>query len=350
MFAGYLQHDAQEVLKVLLTSIQEVSTNTPTVYDVTSHPESPVGEHMIYAGKKRKLAAPESDCGSVKKPLIGKKQFTYKTLTDYYSPQTPVEPLRQQILSPSSSRSQVKHKHSDFITDTFQGQLIYQTHCYECDSYTKHSESFLDITVPVSSTCLPGFPQGFSPVKQTCVNGVGPYSLSWALSQFASRERLKGDNKYWCDQCGHLAEAERSILFLQLPHVVTVHLNRFSTQQWDIMSSVTVGKVVGNIATPVSLCMSPWCTHECTNKNQLYELFAVVFHSGSSCSSGHYTTCVRSKECHLLQTEVKGQDRADWIYFDDDTVDTISQSEMLAMLSPLALGSTTAYILFYRNT
>ena len=79
----------------------------------------------------------------------------------------------------------------------------------------------------------------------------------------------------------------------------------------------------------------------------MYQLFAVVFHMGSSCSSGHYTVSVRARECRMvspaLSEQVKGD--SDWVEFDDEVVEVVSQEELMAKLSPLT--PSTAYILFY---
>ena len=100
---------------------------------------------------------------------------------------------------------------------------------------------------------------------------------------------------------------------------------------------------------PLSLSFKPWCTNDCSGKDTIYHLFAVVFHSGSSCSSGHYTACVRAEECRQIAPQ-DAKERFNgngWIYFDDDQLDYISKSELLEMMSPLSISASTVYILFY---
>ncbi len=41
-------------------------------------------------------------------------------------------------------------------------------------------------------------------------------------------ERLSGDNKYNCEKCGHLVEAERSITYQKMPNVLSIQINRFA--------------------------------------------------------------------------------------------------------------------------
>lgn len=53
-------------------------------------------------------------------------------------------------------------------------------------------------------------------------------TLTWAIGQFASVERIVGEDKYFCETCRHYTEAERSLLFDKTPEVITIHLKRFS--------------------------------------------------------------------------------------------------------------------------
>lgn len=46
---------------------------------------------------------------------------------------------------------------------------------------------------------------------------------------FTEVERLRDDNKYFCDTCLSHVEAERSLHYQGLPNILTLHLKRFST-------------------------------------------------------------------------------------------------------------------------
>jgi len=61
----------------------------------------------------------------------------------------------------------------------------------------------------------------------------GPKTLKWAIAQFASVERIVGEDKYFCETCRHYAEAERSLLFDKTPEVITIHLKRFSANSLE---------------------------------------------------------------------------------------------------------------------
>lgn len=58
-------------------------------------------------------------------------------------------------------------------------------------------------------------------------------TLTWAIGQFASVERIVGEDKYFCETCHHYTEAERSLLFDKTPEVITIHLKRFSANSLE---------------------------------------------------------------------------------------------------------------------
>lgn len=371
MFAGSQQQDAQELMRFLLVSIQNIRTAAATLrphLGVSEHNNTPPtsatldSTQVATVGRKRRA---DGQCGTVTKAmrsLEGHGRVACKPLTEYYGTDRPTIACSTEDATcsldcdPKPKQSEGNDlplkANSDFINDTFQGHLIFQTRCYECDALSQRTEPFLDISVPVSSESLPGFPPSCSPAKHSSLyrasTQVGSYSLSWALSQFASREKLRGVNKFWCDYCRHFVEAEHSIMFAELPNIVTIHLNRFTTQGWSHFSAAAVGKIGGSLAIPLTLSLHPWCSPHCTGKDRLYELFAVVFHSGSTCHSGHYTACVRAEESPAMLLQVAEHIACEWVYFNDDDVGYLSQPEVLDLLSPLSTGSTTAYILLYR--
>lgn len=337
--------------------------------------DTPSSSPCTHISRKRSIRREGSQ---VRKMLKSSAKKSIVKLTDYY------DVVGRSSTKPPLSRSLVKktgtsensskrvdcpaeRRHLLFITEMFQGELVSQIHCYECDNLTRRAEPFLDVSVPVFCQSLPGFPASSTPINgepkdnrtDLYHNGnsnkglVGPFSLSWALSQFCYREKLYGENKYSCENCRHLVEAEKTVLFGHLPLVMTIHLNRFATRiSYGMLSSISVRKIGGNIAVPTSLCFSAWCTRDCPGRDKMYHLFAVVFHMGSSCSSGHYTACVRERECQDLFPPFVDSKRAhgesgSWFYFDDEVVEVLTMEEVLDMLSPLTPSSQTAYILFY---
>lgn len=57
-----------------------------------------------------------------------------------------------------------------------------------------------------------------------------------------------------------------------------------------------LSKVNTPLQTPLTLSLEEWCTRPSSTKDQHYQLFAVVMHSGVTISSGHYTAYVRMSD------------------------------------------------------
>lgn len=372
-----MQQDAQEMLRFLLTSlhdtVQLALSPLPDSDQVDLTLESSL-ERLVcvsdttpvsqLTSRKRKLKLRGQDAHKIPK-IAGKGSSSANKITDFFFPTSALvsnsnsTPAPQKLVA--KPQETTRREKVDFVKDMFEGELVSQTRCYECDSMTRRTEPFLDVSLAVSTRSLPGFPCS-TPVKSSDgahrrapskdlnnVASVGPFSLSWAISQFCLREKLADDNKYLCETCGHLVEAERSVLFSHLPQVMTLHLNRFEMNcTYGLYAGLSVHKIGGNIAVPLTLCFSAWSTPDCVRREVVYQLFAAVFHTGSSCSSGHYTVCVRGRECRALGSQAAvewiGDDR-NWVEFDDEVVEVLSQQELMDRLSPLT--PSTAYILFY---
>ncbi|XP_049583021.1 ubiquitin carboxyl-terminal hydrolase 1 isoform X2 [Syngnathus scovelli] len=181
----------------------------------------------------------------------------------------------------------------DLMERLFHGQLVLRTRCLECESFTERREDFQDISVPVVEE-QPGSPDHLS--------SVSPYpkpeekTLKWAIGQFASVERIVGEDKYFCDTCRHYAEAERSLLFDKTPEVVTIHLKRFSASGLEMDPYACLSKVTTPLETPLTLSLEEWCTPRSSGGGHSYKLFAVVMHSGVSIGSGHYTAYIHMSD------------------------------------------------------
>nr|XP_057928840.1 ubiquitin carboxyl-terminal hydrolase 1 isoform X2 [Doryrhamphus excisus] len=212
-------------------------------------------------------------------------------VTDDGQPQVE-ESEDSQVIPPNINHVKETQHHDslDLMERLFQGQLVLRTRCLECESFTERREDFQDISVPVLDE---------EPSSPDDLSSVSPYpkleqkTLKWSISQFASVERIAGEDKYFCDTCHHYTEAERSLLFDKTPDVITIHLKRFSANSLETDPYAGLSKVSTPLQTPLTLSLEEWCTPGSSSKGQHYELFAVVMHSGVSISSGHYTAYVR---------------------------------------------------------
>ncbi|XP_041913964.1 ubiquitin carboxyl-terminal hydrolase 1 isoform X4 [Alosa sapidissima] len=182
----------------------------------------------------------------------------------------------------------------DVLKRLFQGQLVLRTRCLECECFTERREDFQDISVPV---------QEDEPAPRETSSEISPEpkpelkTLKWAISQFASVERIVGEDKYFCETCHHYTEAERSLLFDKTPEVITIHLKCFSANSSEMDPYAGLSKVNTPLQTPLQLSLEEWSTGTAP-RGQHYQLFAVVMHSGVTISSGHYTTYIRMSDLH----------------------------------------------------
>ncbi|KAI7807644.1 ubiquitin carboxyl-terminal hydrolase 1 [Triplophysa rosa] len=203
-----------------------------------------------------------------------------------------------QVLEKKEERSGL-----DVLKWMFQGQLVLRTRCLECECYTERREDFQDISVPVQEdeTSCSDSSSEISPDPKPELK-----TLKWAISQFASVERIVGQDKYFCENCHHYTEAERSLLFDKTPEVVTIHLKCFAANGSEMDPYAGLSKVNTPLQTPLRLSLHEWCIQpDSPDQSHQYELFAVVMHSGVTISSGHYTTYIRMMDLH--QTNLKPQ-------------------------------------------
>ncbi|EDO34729.1 predicted protein, partial [Nematostella vectensis] len=92
----------------------------------------------------------------------------------------------------------------NIVEEMFQGRLVHETKCLTCENAKQRFEDFQDVSVP-------------------------KHTLEWAISQFATVEVLKDNNKYFCENCCTYTEARLSTFFDLLPQVLTLHLKRFTS-------------------------------------------------------------------------------------------------------------------------
>uniref|UniRef100_A0A8C3XU65 Ubiquitin carboxyl-terminal hydrolase n=1 Tax=Chelydra serpentina TaxID=8475 RepID=A0A8C3XU65_CHESE len=195
----------------------------------------------------------------------------------------------------------------ELVEKLFQGQLVLRTRCLECECFTERREDFQDISVPVQEDELSKAEESseISPEPKTEMK-----TLKWAISQFASVERIVGEDKYFCENCRHYTEAERSLLFDKMPEVITVHLKCFAANGLEFDCYGGLSKINTPLLTPLKLSLEEWSTK---STNDTYGLFAVVMHSGITISSGHYTASVKITDLNSLELD-KGNFITDQMY------------------------------------
>ncbi|KAM8940149.1 ubiquitin carboxyl-terminal hydrolase 47 isoform 2-T2 [Pelodytes ibericus] len=268
---------------------------------------------------------------------------------------------------------------ADLINQLYQGKLKDYVRCLECGYESWRIDTFLDIPLVIR-------PYGSS-------TAFG--SVEEALNAFVQPETLDGPNQYFCERCKKKCDARKGLRFLHFPYLLTLQLKRFD---FDYSSMHRI-KLNDRMTFPDELDMSPFIdvedekspqTESCTDsgaenegschsdqmsndfstddnldegiclesnsnvekinklsmeKNNLYELFSVMVHSGSA-AGGHYYACVKSFT----------DDQ--WYSFNDQHVSRITQEDIKktyggstgnrGYYSSAFASSTNAYMLMYR--
>ncbi|KAH9973298.1 hypothetical protein BGW80DRAFT_1459189 [Lactifluus volemus] len=138
-------------------------------------------------------------------------------------------------------------------------------------------------------------------------------SVTACLRQFSASEMLCQRNKFFCDSCCGLQEAEKRMKIKKLPNVLALHLKRFKYQE-DLKKYI---KLTYRVAFPFELRLF----------NTVDEY---VFHVGPH--HGHYVAIVRGPQS--------------WLIFDDDKIEPIKESEIPRYFGDAPSGS--AYVLYYQ--
>jgi len=151
--------------------------------------------------------------------------------------------------------------------------------------------------------------------------------LSACLRQFSASETLCQRNKYSCDTCGGLQEAEKRMKIKHLPNLLMLHLKRFKYEE-QLQRHV---KLSHRVVFPLELRLFN-TADDVSNPDRLYRLWACVVHIGIGPHHGHYITIVRSG--------------ARWIAFDDNNVYPIEEKDLQKYFGDTP-GHGSGYVLFY---
>jgi ubiquitin carboxyl-terminal hydrolase 9/13 len=196
-----------------------------------------------------------------------------------------------------------------WIHELFEGTLTSETRCMTCEHTSFRDEAFLDLSVDLDVYS----------------------SVTACLLRFSEEEMLCERNKFHCDRCGGLQEAEKRMKLKTLPKILALHLKRFKYTE-DLQR---LQKLFHHVSYPYYLRLLN-TTDSSDESDKLYELYAVVVHIGGGPYHGHYVSIVKT------------QDRG-WLLFDDENVEPVDKSfvcEFFGGESNLAC----AYVLFYHET
>lgn len=197
-----------------------------------------------------------------------------------------------------------------WVHKNFQGILTNETKCLRCETVTARDETFLDLSLDIEQNS----------------------SITSCLKNFSSTETLNAEDKFFCDKCCSLQEAQKRMKIKKPPQILVIHLKRFKY----IEQLNRHKKLSYRVVFPMELKLSSSVN---SGSDPEYSLSSVVVHVGSGPNHGHYVSLVRSHN--------------HWLCFDDENVEMIDESMMQSFFgSAQEYSSNTdhGYILFYEST
>ncbi|KAJ4471868.1 hypothetical protein C8J55DRAFT_406659, partial [Lentinula edodes] len=194
--------------------------------------------------------------------------------------------------------------YSTLVHKLFEGTLTSETRCLTCETVSSRDESFIDLSIDIEQNS----------------------SVTACLRQFSASEMLCQRNKFFCDACCDLQEAEKRMKIKKLPNVLALHLKRFKYQE----DSNKYIKLSYRVAFPLQLRLFN-TVDDAEDADRLYNLFAIVVHLGNGPHHGHYISIIKT-----LGT---------WFVFDDDNVYPIPEKDIPKYYGDSNAGS--AYVLYY---
>ncbi|XP_052517962.1 ubiquitin carboxyl-terminal hydrolase 35 [Budorcas taxicolor] len=172
-------------------------------------------------------------------------------------------------------------------------------------------------------------------------SGDGSRSVLDLVNYFLSPERLTSENRYHCESCASLQDAEKVVELSQGPRYLILTLLRFSFD----LRTMRRRKILDDVSVPLLLRLPL-----AGGRGQAYDLCSVVVHSGLSSESGHYYCYAREGAARPAPAPgAAGRPEPDnqWYLFNDTRV-SFSSFESVSNVTSF-FPKDTAYVLFYRQ-
>ncbi|KAK9474505.1 uncharacterized protein V1510DRAFT_349687, partial [Dipodascopsis tothii] len=195
-----------------------------------------------------------------------------------------------------------------WVHDLFEGLLTSETKCLTCENTSRRDEVFLDLSIDLDQHS----------------------SVTSCLRQFSASEMLCESNKFHCDCCGGLQEAQKRMKVKRLPRILALHLKRFKYTE-DMQRNM---KLFHRVVYPHHLRLFN-TTDDAETPDRLYELYALVVHIGGGPYHGHYVSIVKTEH-------------AGWVLYDDEMVERVDSNYASNFFGDKS-GQACAYILFYQE-
>uniref|UniRef100_A0A4W3K6E7 Ubiquitin carboxyl-terminal hydrolase n=1 Tax=Callorhinchus milii TaxID=7868 RepID=A0A4W3K6E7_CALMI len=279
------------------------------------------------------------------------------------------------------------------IEKMFGGKLQTTICCLNCKSTSQKQEAFTDLSLAFPP-CLDqvleaGSGSGGGQGPEVLCEDHQTMSVPRLINYFLAPEILNGENKYYCETCGSLQNAQKELQVVDEPEYLILTLLRFS---YDAKSHIR-RKILDDVVLPLVLQLPvdkpPVPTSP--GENQLvvsdstenvpkklkssdsvnssdphrvpYLLSSIVVHSGMSSESGHYycygdlrglsspspgCTAHTEPSTSVIWQDANCRETAkEWFLFNDSRVTFTSFQSVQNVTS--RFPKDTAYVLFYRK-
>jgi ubiquitin C-terminal hydrolase len=195
------------------------------------------------------------------------------------------------------------------ISQLFHGEIESEVECRECEKSVKTYDSFSFLPLPIPDS---------SKSSSTC-------DIDDCFDEFCKTEHIDQYGKWFCEKCGELTNAKKSIKLWKLPQILIIQLKRFD---YDLRSYAKINTRVTYPLKSLDVNYHVSNSNPEKDKSIRYDLVAVSNHWGSLLG-GHYTTYGK-----ISQTNK-------WFLYNDKWVDPIDSGQVE--------HNTDAYVLIYQQ-
>lgn len=234
-FAGYRQHDAQELLAFLLDGLHEDVNRAP-------YPR-PFVEDPSTEGKIDADIAAEAWSGNLR-------------------------------------------RNDSKIVDLFQFQVRSEITFPDVGDKSLKFDPMMYLSLPI-----PKPPHSVNVTDPSCSSSIHAIDLAQCLEAFTSREELAQEDWVKSEKTGEVERTTKKLDLWTAPDCLLIHLKRFTSSEFG----GNMQKVETFVQAPIELDLSSWVRAPMPEVGMQYSLYAVVNHTGSLLY-GHYTAYGRVGE------------------------------------------------------
>eukprot|EP01134_Creolimax_fragrantissima_P001685 CFRG1685T1 len=198
-----------------------------------------------------------------------------------------------------------RRRNDSVVVDLFQGQFRSELQCRKCGHSSVTFNPFMYLSVPIPAN-------------------ASRTSLTSCISTFTAKERVTGNDQWYCSKCKKHRDADKKLSIWRLPPVLLIHFKRFASDPFGNLRA----KIDTLVDFPTSnLDLTNFVPTNDDQQQHQYHLLSVANHWGQM-GSGHYTSFCRN----VFDKQ--------WYDFDDSTVKRLDESK---------IQTPGAYVLSYIN-